>query len=195
MRREQPHPELEYHPAFYNEEQGRLLLQTLLERVAWQDDHFMAFGRRIDIPRLQAWYADPGIHYSYSNNLLQTRDWSPELKTLRQQIELACSQRFNSVLLTYYRDGCDSVNWHADDEKELGPDPWIASLSLGASRVMQYRNTQQPSSGELPLHHGDLLLMRPGFQQHWQHQVAEQPEVIEPRVNLTFRLVTQSGSG
>lgn len=194
-RTERPHPELEYHPAFYGEEQGRQLLQSLCTQVTWQTDHFMAFGRRIEIPRLQAWYADPGIRYSYSNNLLQTLAWLPELTALREQIELACGHRFNSVLLTYYRDGRDSVSWHADDEQELGPEPWIASLSLGASRVMQYRNKHQSETGELPLHHGDLLLMRPGFQQHWLHQVAAQPEVDEPRINLTYRLVAMDDSG
>jgi alkylated DNA repair dioxygenase AlkB len=165
-------------------------LRTLVEEVNWSDDYYMAFGRRISIPRLQAWYAEEGIRYSYSNNLLQTQAWIDPLTQIKRQVEHAVQRPFNSVLLTYYRDGTDSVSWHADDEAELGGEPYIASLSLGASRDLHYRHRREQIHGSLTLHHGDLLLMRPGFQYNWEHCVPEQSDIAGPRINLTFRLVT-----
>jgi alkylated DNA repair dioxygenase AlkB len=96
---------------------------------------------------------------------------------------------FNSVLVTYYRDGYDHVTWHADDEPELGPLPVIASLSLGASREFQYRRKSNGETDSLELHDGELLIMQPEFQQEWEHAIVSQPEIVEPRVNLTFRQV------
>lgn len=186
------HPaSLQYWPSFYPTLQADEYLAALIYDVSWSEDHFYAFDRRINIPRLQAWYADPGIQYSYSNNLLTQQGWLPLLLTIRQAIEQQVQHPFNSVLLTYYRNGNDSVSWHADDEAELGPQPWIASLSLGASRLFQYRHKQTGQIETMSLHHGDLLLMHPGFQYHWQHQVPQQSNITEPRINLTFRFVTE----
>ena len=174
---------------FYTPAQCQAFLHALLVSVNWSEDYYVAFDRRIDIPRRQAWYADAGIRYSYSNNLLQTQAWIPPLDQIKQQVELAVQQAFNSVLLTYYRHGEDSVSWHADDEAELGAQPWIASLSLGASREFHYRHRHGKTHGHLSLHDGDLLLMRPAFQHNWEHCVPEQPGINSPRINLTFRQV------
>jgi len=181
---------LELWPSFYAPAPAWAMLDELWQTVQWSADHFFAFERRIALPRLQAWYADPGVRYRYSDNLLPQREWLPLLLHLKRELEQQVQHDFNSVLLTYYRNGADSVSWHADDEQELGAQPWIASLSLGASRVMQYRHQQLPQYGELVLHHGDLLLMQPQFQQHWQHRVPEQEGLTQARLNLTFRLVT-----
>jgi len=175
--------------AFYPPAQCKEYLHELITKVDWSDDYYIAFGRRIDIPRQQAWYADEGIRYSYSNNLLQTQAWISPLVEIKQQIESTLGHSFNSVLLTYYRNGEDSVSWHADDEAELGSDPWIASLSLGASRDFLYCHRHQEVRKQLTLHSGDLLLMHPAFQHNWEHCVPEQPEVNGPRINLTFRRV------
>lgn len=183
-------PGLSYWPAYYPEQQATDLLSLLITTVKWSEDHFFAFDRRIDIPRLQAWYADPGVQYRYSDNLLPQQTWLPVLLHIKQAIERHVHHEFNSVLLTYYRNGSDSVGWHADDEQELGPEPWIASLSLGASRIMQYRHKNEALHGEIELHHGDLVLMHPGFQQHWQHQIPAQDDICQPRINLTFRQVS-----
>lgn len=174
---------------FYGPQQCEDYLQTLIETVRWSDDHYIAFGRRIDIPRLQAWFADEGIRYSYSNNLLTTQPWIAPLLEIKQKVEEATRHRYNSVLLTYYRDGADSVSWHADDEAELGRQPYIASLSLGASRELHYRHKQEGVSGSIVLASGDLLFMRPGFQFDWEHSVPAQDGVTRPRINLTFRAV------
>jgi alkylated DNA repair dioxygenase AlkB len=161
----------------------------LLENASWCEDYYEAFGRRINIPRLQAWYADTGLQYSYSNNLLTTQTWTAPLSEIKQHVEQETRQRFNSVLVTCYRDGNDSLSWHADDEAELGPLPYIVSLSLGASRDMHYRHKRYNTYGKITLNDGDLLLMRPRFQLDWEHCVPAQPEVQAPRINLTFRKV------
>ena len=179
---------LNLHGQLYPPPQAQALLQALIREIDWQQD-FVAFGRRFDVPRLQAWYADAGVHYRYSDNKLASHPWTQRLLCIKQDVEKQSGHVFNSVLLTYYRDGQDHVNWHADDEPELGDAPVIASLSLGARREFQYRHNQREAHGSLPLQDGELLVMQPQFQQQWQHRVPQQAEISEPRINLTFRLV------
>ena len=172
----------------YSPRQSQLLLGKLIEVIDWQREYF-AFGRYFDVPRLQAWYADEGVHYRYGDNLLQSHNWIPLLLNMKQAVEERTGHHFNSVLVTYYRDGYDHVTWHADDELELGPDPVIASLSLGASREFQCRHKANGETTSLELHDGELLVMQPEFQRDWEHAIAQQPEVMGPRINLTFRQV------
>lgn len=165
-------------------------LPRLLSEQAWPDGHYEAFGRRFKLPRLQTWHADPGIVYSYSNNLLQTREWTPLLRSIRSAVERATAHRFNAVLVNYYRDENDYVGWHSDDEIELGSAPVIASVSLGSSRSFAFRSKQSPERQcEVLLDNGCLLLMRPDFQSQWEHSVPPARSGTGGRVNLTFRLV------
>jgi alkylated DNA repair dioxygenase AlkB len=173
----------------YTAEQCAAYLSRLLRELRWHADHFVVDGRRFEIPRLQAWHADNGIQYSYSNNLLQSRPWIEPLLEIRRHVEQRVGHAFNSVLVTYYRDGDDHVTWHADDERELGDQPVIASLSLGATRRFEFRNKSDGTGGGMPLRAGDLLLMAPEFQSHWDHRVPREPAIQEPRINLTFRQV------
>lgn len=166
-----------------------VLMQALLQDIQWHADSYWAFGRRFDIPRLQAWFAEPGIQYRYANNFLPRQDWLPVLWELKQKVEAQCGHCFNSVLATYYRDGMDSVGWHADDEAELGAEPWIASYSLGAEREFRFRHKTLATEGHVMLRSADLLLMEPDFQRYWEHSVPTHPLVHEPRINLTFRHV------
>ena len=175
----------------YSSAYCQALLDRLTGEIQWQYDYF-AFGRRFDVPRLQAWYADPGIHYRYSNNMLESRPWIPSLLTIKQDIEHKIGQPFNSVLVTYYRDGKDHVTLHSDDEPELGEAPVIASLSLGATREFHYYRKQGSELRRMQLHDGDLLVMLPPFQRDWQHCIPMEPEVEAPRINLTFRQVYMS---
>lgn len=178
----------------YTPPQAQSLLQDLMQRVEWQQE-FVAFGRRFDVPRLQAWYADQGIHYRYTDNKLESHAWTQELLSIKRDVEHISGHSFNSVLLTCYRDGRDHVGWHADDEPELGDAPVIASLSLGAEREFQYRHKQHDTRGSLQLLEGELLVMQPRFQQLWEHRVPPQPEIDAPRLNLTFRkVIMQKGS-
>ena len=178
---------------FLNADQAQGCYRQLLAEQPWPDNSYEVFGRRFTLPRRQTWHADEGIVYSYSNNLLQTLPWTPALLSLRQLVEAATGAVFNAVLVNLYRNGEDSVGWHSDDETELGEEPVIASLSLGAARYFDYQETAgagagEPKQGSVLLAAGSLLLMLPPFQQRWQHSV---PPCDEPegRINLTFRYV------
>jgi alkylated DNA repair dioxygenase AlkB len=173
----------------FDEAQADQLFHRLLAETPWNDGYYLAAGRRFALPRLQAWYADPGIDYRYADNLHNSHAWTPTLLALREQIERISGQRFNAVLLNLYRNGQDAVGWHADDEPDLGPAPAIASLSLGATRRFSVRPRPLGEAQHVPLPSGTLLVMDPPFQQDWEHAVLADPLVIRPRLNLTFRLV------
>jgi alkylated DNA repair dioxygenase AlkB len=172
------------------------LLEELMTEAAWEQRSIRIFGQEMPQPRLTAWYGDPAAHYTYSGLTWEPLPWTPSLLALRQRIEAASETPFNSVLLNLYRNGRDSMGWHADDEPELGPAPIIASLSLGATRRFRLRphlarfQTQPiPSPFGLDLPHGSLLLMRAPTQEHWQHALPKTTRLIGPRLNLTFRWV------
>ena len=178
---------------FLSAEEATSCFTQLLNQHDWPESDYEVFGRRFSLPRQQTWHADEGIVYSYHNNLLTTRPWTPLLQSLREKVEIATGQRFNAVLVNLYRNGDDYVGWHSDDEKEMGEEPVIASLSLGAERLFSYR-TYQPDpdnprdSGQVSLPSGSLVLMQAPFQQLWEHAVLKD-ETTSPRINLTFRYV------
>lgn len=171
--------------------QADQLYQDLIEQMPWQQEYF-AFGRAFPVPRRQCWIADEGVHYRVANNFLHSHPWNPLLMPLREQIETISGQAFNAVLLTWYRDGQDSVNWHRDNEPELGTQPYIVSLSLGATRQFSYRHLASQQEYSLDLNHGDLYLMHPRFQRDYEHAVFAEPQVNAGRINLTFRHVSQT---
>jgi alkylated DNA repair dioxygenase AlkB len=171
-------------------DQAARLMQQLLAEIPWNSGAYQAFGRMFALPRLQTWFADPGVAYRYASHLQNSHPWSPTLQALRRQVEEACDSRFNAVLANCYRDGQDSVGWHADDEPDLGPAPTIASLSLGATRSFVWRRKDSPDTNwQLPLAAGILLVMDAPFQRDHEHAVLQDLEVTRPRINLTFRQV------
>lgn len=173
----------------FDETEAGQLFHRLLTETPWNDGYYLAAGRRFALPRLQAWYADPGIDYRYADNLHNSHTWTPTLQALREQVQHLSGLRFNAVLLNLYRDGRDAVGWHADDEPDLGPAPAIASLSLGATRSFSVRPRPRGEAVHVPLPAGTLLVMDPPFQQTWEHAVLANPLVMSPRLNLTFRRV------
>lgn len=171
------------------------LLQRLIAEVPWREEHITVYGKTHMQPRLIAWFGDSGARYTYSGLSHSPQAWNAELARLRKQIEYLCRCDFNSVLLNYYRDGKDSMGLHADDEPELGPEPVIASLSLGATRRMYFKHK---TAGELPtrsidLPDGSLLVMRGATQENWKHGIRKTARCHAPRINLTFRQVTPAG--
>ncbi|GGC01660.1 2OG-Fe(II) oxygenase [Marinobacterium zhoushanense] len=184
-----PLSELGVVQGFYSADESQHLYERLLHENAWPDNHYCVDGRVFELPRQQTWHADPGIRYSYSNNLLQTRDWTPLLSDIRAKIERHLNVQFNSVLVNLYRNGQDYVGWHADDERELGESPVIASLTLGATRTFAWQHKDSQEEGRMALESGTLLVMKPGFQHHWFHSIPRDPKVKEGRINLTFRKV------
>ncbi|MBD2723450.1 alpha-ketoglutarate-dependent dioxygenase AlkB family protein [Hymenobacter armeniacus] len=186
-----PQADLLFDPAFLPAAEADALLAQLTAEVAWEQRSIRLFGQEFPQPRLTAWYGDPEARYTYSGLAWEPRPWTPALLALRQRVAAACAAPFNSVLLNLYRDGRDSMGWHADDEPELGPKPVIASLSLGATR--RFRLRPRPGlvlpSLSLDLGSGSLLLMRGSTQQHWQHALPKTTQPLGPRLNLTFRWV------
>jgi alkylated DNA repair dioxygenase AlkB len=152
------------------------------------------FGREYDQPRLVAWHGDPGATYRYSRLTLQPLPWTALLLRLRDQAQSASGARFNSVLLNYYRDQHDSMGMHSDDERELGPNPVIASFSFGAARqiVFRHKSDRAQRPVRLTLADGSLLIMRGATQQYWKHGIEKRRTACGARVNLTFRLITAS---
>jgi len=161
------------------------LLAALLEITPWRQETATVMGRRVAIPRLTAWHGETG--YVYSGIRLEPAPWNPPLLELKRIAETLAGQAFNSVLLNLYRDGRDSVSWHADNEPGLGPNPVIASVSLGAVRRFQLRHRRTRERVSLDLRHGSCLVMAGATQHHWLHQLPKTARPVTPRLNLTFR--------
>ncbi|UPK70496.1 alpha-ketoglutarate-dependent dioxygenase AlkB family protein [Chitinophaga filiformis] len=181
--------ELVYYPQFFSLQEATSYLQVLTERIPWQQERMKMYGKEVLFPRLMAWYGDAGSNYAFSGNTYTPQAWTEELLQIKERIEPEAGVRFNSVLLNRYRNGKDSMGWHADDEPELGLNPVIASVNLGASRRFMLRHPQAGLKYELDLQHGSLLIMKGALQHHWQHQVPKTTKVSGERINLTFRVI------
>lgn len=167
------------------------LLAALLREVPFRQDPIVLFGRRVLQPRLVAWYGDPGARYTYSGLTLEPLPWHPGLAAVRPRVEAAAGSAFSAVLVNFYRTGADSMGFHADDEPELGPNPVVASLSLGATRRFVLEPKKKGQRGErvtLSLTGGSLLVMHAGTQAAYRHGVPKEAHA-GPRVNLTFRSI------
>ncbi|WP_317933185.1 alpha-ketoglutarate-dependent dioxygenase AlkB [Halioxenophilus sp. WMMB6] len=182
-------PFLSLWDGFFNRAQQADYLQYFLHQHPWPTNHYSVAGRSFQLPRQQTWHADPGIVYSYTDNLLTSQPWNALLLQIRRALEAKLNYPFNAVLVNLYRDGSDYVGWHSDDDREMGTEPLIASVTFGATRGFQYRSSATGEVGELELNSGSLLVMHPEFQRHFQHGVPPAPEIHQPRINLTFRRV------
>jgi alkylated DNA repair dioxygenase AlkB len=182
--------ELRWQPAWLDKVTADQWFSALVTQTPWQQPQVLVHGRKHPVPRLLAWYGDPGVSYRYAGLVHQALAWTPLLTQIRQAVEQAAGQPLNGLLLNYYRDGQDSMGWHSDDEPELGANPLIASLSLGAARRFDLRRRGTSAiEHSLLLPHGSLLVMAGATQHHWQHQVAKTRSQQSPRLNLTFRWV------
>jgi alkylated DNA repair dioxygenase AlkB len=169
------------------------IYHNLIDQLDWRQDQITLYGKTHDVPRLQAWYADAGLTYTYSHIKLEPTPWNELLLDLKKRIEDSCQAEFNSVLCNYYRHGSDYVAWHSDNEPELGQEPVIASLSFGATRKFVLREKRDKKKKiELNLKSGDLLLMSGKTQELYEHQISKTKKEKEGRVNLTFRQVIRS---
>ncbi len=171
------------------------LLQQLIAGCDWRQQRITVYGKSYLQPRLSAWYGDRG--YRYSGIRLEPSPWTAKLAALKRRVEDLTGTDYNSVLLNYYRDQDDSMGMHADDERDLGERPAIASLSLGATRELRLRHRQDRDRPtiRLALPSGSLLLMRGETQRYWKHGIARQRKPCGARINLTFRkIVTPDGA-
>lgn len=177
-------------PGFFNEKEADALLATLTQELQWEEKAIKIFGRMVMQPRLVAWYGEPEAVYTYSGTTFAPHAFTPTLLKIKQDIEALLQAQFNSVLANCYRHGQDSMGWHSDDEKELGPNPLIASLSLGQERIFKLRHKKDKNQKlDIRLPHGSLLIMSGAMQHHWQHQLPKSTKAPGPRINLTFRQV------
>lgn len=181
--------EVSYFSEFLTEQESQELAATLAKETPWQQQVLKMYGKEIKTPRLTAWYGDPETTYSFSGTTFVPNTWTPALWEIKQQVESLSGQTFNSVLLNLYRDGQDSVGWHSDDEPELGEDPIIASVSLGATRKFKLRHKTTKQTKDWELQNGTLLVMGSGTQPNWEHSVPKTAKEKGWRINLTFRTI------
>ncbi|MEM8509012.1 MAG: alpha-ketoglutarate-dependent dioxygenase AlkB [Bacteroidota bacterium] len=183
-----PDAEISYFPAFFSKEIADRYFVALRSQVSWQQDNITVFGKTYPQPRLTALFGNNGKSYSYSNITMHPHVFTPELAQIKKEIESISETVFTTCLLNLYRDGKDSNGWHADDEKELGQNPVIASVSFGAPRFFHLRHNQNKAlKHKVLLEHGSLLLMQGTTQHFWKHQIPKTAKKVGERINLTFR--------
>jgi alkylated DNA repair dioxygenase AlkB len=167
----------------------------LMQNILWKNDEVVIFGKHIVTRRKAAWYGDSDYSYTYSNTTKQALAWTKELSDLKQIVEEYAETKFNSCLLNLYHNGNEAMGWHSDDEKSLGKNNTIASLSLGAEREFLLKHKQTKRIASVALEHGSLLIMKDATQANWLHSLPKSKNVTQPRINLTFRkIVHQAGS-
>jgi alkylated DNA repair dioxygenase AlkB len=201
--------ELQFIKGWLSAQAAHALYTKLLAGLEWQIPQVRVYGKWHPTPRRVVYIGDPGTDYPYSGQVHRPQTWTPELLELRKRLQGERAWEPNAVLCNHYRTGADSMGWHRDDEAELGPDPCIASLSLGAGRDFDLRSTDGTSKIRLHLEHGDLLWMGPGIQSRFEHAIPKRskhsgrtpgpsqlsfleqngPHFEAGRINLTFRWI------
>lgn len=181
--------QVEYYPHWLSAKHALDLYRYFSANLAWEQPTIRMYGQERKIPRLQAWYGDANTQYEYSKLKMEPLAWDPRLEKMKQACEQTCKVAFNSVLANYYRNGQDSMGMHADNEPELGPEPIIASVSLGQARRFTFKHNLTKETQKIQLEPGSLLIMKGGTQQHWQHGINKSRTQKGPRVNFTFRWV------
>jgi alkylated DNA repair dioxygenase AlkB len=185
-----PDAEIRYFQNFFNLEESEAYFTKFLNNTPWQQDSISLFGKTYEQPRLTALFGDKDKNYNYSGITMKPHLFTKDLTDIKNKIEKVTHCNFNAVLLNLYRDGNDSNGWHSDNEKELGTNPVIASVSFGASRKFQLRHrSKKEHTFSLELENGSLLLMTGPTQHFWQHQIPKTKKHVKPRINLTFRFL------
>jgi alkylated DNA repair dioxygenase AlkB len=184
-----PNGWIDYFPRALSTARADQLFEILLRGLDWAERSIMLYGREVLQPRLVAFYGDPGEAYRYSGKTLKAAGWPKALVEIGHQVDQLAGHEFNCVLCNLYRDGNDSMGWHADDEPELGEEPVIASVSLGGERRFVLKRRRDGERHEMKPAHGSVLIMRGQLQQHWVHQVPRTRKSVDARINLTFRKI------
>ena len=179
--------EVYYIENFLEDKLAKQFFQELHKNIYWEHDEFLMYGKKIITKRKVAWYGSKAFNYTYSYKTRQARVFTEDLMKIKQLIEAASKDAFNSCLLNLYHGGSEGMGWHSDNEKELQPLATIASLSLGGERKFAFKHKTTKETISLTLHSGSLLLMKGEIQQHWLHQLPKTKKITDPRINLTFR--------
>lgn len=184
-----PDAELEYYPNVFDSATSTMLFEKLIQEIPWQQDEITVYGKTHPQPRLTSLFGNEGKPYAYSNIVMHPHAWSPLLMYIKNEVEEVCQEQFTTVLLNLYRDGKDSNGWHSDNEKELGRNPVIASVSFGAERSFHLQHNTKEIKQKIILESGSLLLMKGSTQHFWKHQIPKTTRPTGPRINLTFRII------
>lgn len=185
-----PDAVFEYYPTFFTKEEADMLFEKLLKETPWQHDEITIFGKKILQPRLTCLYGNEGKPYSYSGLTMQPHRWNSTITHIKEEVENVCNEHFTTVLANLYRNEKDSNGWHADNEKELGRNPIIASVSFGEERKFQLKHISDANIKlSLNLNHGSLLLMKESSQILYKHQIPKSTKPKKNRINLTFRTI------
>lgn len=179
-----------YWPGQVDHFQAQEYFQRLLNEIEWRSDEVIMFGKRIITKRKVAWYATRPLEYRYSGINRKSLAWTPLLSELQNLVETQTGAQYNSCLLNLYQDGSEHMGWHADNEKELKLHGSIASLSFGAKRKFVLKHRSSKEKVEFMLGSGDLLEMKGATQDHWLHRITPTVKVMEPRISLTFRVIS-----
>lgn len=177
----------DYYGKILSDADANRYFEKLMETIAWRNDEAVIFGKHFITKRKVAWYGDRDFSYTYSNTTKEALPWTPELLELKALVEKLSGTQYNSCLLNLYHDGDEGMAWHSDDEKSLGKDTSIASLSLGAERKFSLKHKQSKETVSVQLENGSLLVMKGKTQTHWLHSLPKTKKVKQPRINLTFR--------
>lgn len=180
-----------YHGVIFTQQDADQYFEKLLHTIPWQNDMAVMFGKPIVTARKVAWYGDTNFSYTYSRTTRHALPWTKELQALKQQTEALTGAIYNSCLLNLYHNGDEGMGWHSDDEKELGKNSTIASLTFGAERRFCFRHRKTKYDVEFMLEHGSLLVMKDTTQTHWLHSLPKAKAIKTPRINLTFRTMVR----
>lgn len=176
--------------SFLSVAQADQLFEQLFAELAWQHDELTVFGKSHLMPRLHCYQSERDLSYQYSGLTLKSNPYHPKVLQLKRYLEAATGCKFNAVLINLYRDGLDKMGWHSDDEIELGINPNIASISLGAQRCFKLKHKDKAAADiSMELGHGTLLLMQGELQRYWQHSLPVRKKITQARINLTFRYI------
>lgn len=184
-----PEQLLHYTPHFISSEEAGQILDLLLNTVPWQQHKEIMYDKEVITPRLSAWY---GEQRKRDEGKREPLPWTPELYNIKERVERYTGVSFQGVLLNYYRDGSDSVAWHADKDTIPGLKTDIASLSIGQERNFDFRDkNDHRKKYSIKLEHGSLLLMKADLQNGWEHRIAKSTLPMKARINMTFRKVLE----
>ncbi|MQP24804.1 alpha-ketoglutarate-dependent dioxygenase AlkB [Flavobacterium sp. LMO8] len=185
-----PDAVFEFYPNFFNQEEADMLFEKLMNETPWQQDDITIFGKKVAQPRLTCLFGNEGKPYSYSRLTMQPHTWNPTMMFIKKKVDKISEQNFTTVLANLYRNEKDSNGWHADNEKELGRNPIIASVSFGEERKFQLKHISDKNVKlSLNLNHGSLLVMKEGSQIYYKHQIPKATQPKNARINLTFRTI------
>ncbi len=185
-----PNAEVTFYRNFFDSQESDRIFEILRDEINWRQDKMKLYGKDINLPRKTAWYGDMDKSYTFSGIHLNPEPWTPTLLEVKERIEDVAGVEFNSVLLNLYRHGNDGISWHTDEEPELGENPVIGSVSFGGTRKFMFRHRQDKNiKAEVELTDGSFLLMAGETQHFWQHQIPKTSRHVEPRINLTFRVI------